>query len=78
VKLFRRPPKPAPKPVDPAAVAVGLRAYAADLEAGLPLAVELATHPYGEMPVDGRAWAAYPADPYRLERLADLSSETDL
>lgn len=74
MKIFRRTTKPAPKPVDPAAVAAGLRAYADDLEAGLPLAVELATHPYGEMPVDGHAWAAYTTDPYRLERLADLKA----
>lgn len=68
MKLFSRKSRPQPAPVDPAAVAAGLRAFAADLECGFPLAVEMAG-PQGELPMDSAEWAAYPSDDYRLERL---------
>ncbi|MET9376263.1 hypothetical protein ABZX98_19255 [Streptomyces sp. NPDC002992] len=69
--MFRsRKPRPAPAPhPTPAQIAAGLRAFAADLEAGDALAVDMAG-PRGEMPMDGIEWAAYPTGSYRLARLA--------
>ncbi|MFB7359588.1 hypothetical protein [Streptomyces gardneri] len=52
---------------EPATVAAGMAVFVADLLAGDRLALDLAG-PIGEMPFTAQQWAAYPNDPYRLER----------
>jgi hypothetical protein len=70
MSFFRtRKPKSAPQQPSREAVAAGLTTFAADLLAGDLLAVD-SIGPLGEMPMDAREWAAYPTDPYRMERLA--------
>lgn len=60
--FFRtRKPKPVPPQPSVDAVAAGLLAFATDLLAGRPYAVD-AISPTGEMPMDAAEWAAYPAD----------------
>ncbi|WP_329126078.1 hypothetical protein [Streptomyces sp. NBC_01353] len=64
----RKNTKPAPAPEAVAtAVIAGMRAFIADLEDGELLAVD-AIGPTGEMPFTPGQWAAYPLNPYRLER----------
>lgn len=68
-RLFRQTPKPQPAPVDPASVAAGLRAFAADLDAGDSFALDC-IGPRGEMPSTPEEWAAYPTWMARRVRIA--------
>lgn len=54
--------------VDPAAVAEGLRVFAADLEAGDSFALEALTD-RGELPTTAEEWADYPASYVRQVRI---------
>lgn len=69
LRLLRKTPKPQPTPVDPAAVAAGLRTFAADLEAGDTFALDC-IGPRGELPHTPEGWAAYPTWSIRRVRIA--------
>lgn len=63
-----------PAPVD---VAAGMSVFIADLLAGDRLALDWAG-PTGEMPFTAEQWAAYPTDPYRLDRIAHFGGPSPL
>lgn len=69
MRLFRRTPKPAPEPIDPAAVIAGLRTFADDLEAGDSWALDCIS-PRGDMPAYAIEWAEYPTSFMRQARIA--------
>jgi hypothetical protein len=69
MRLLKRTPRPQPAPVDPAAVAEGLRTFAADLTAGDALARDMVDG-RAEMPFTPAEWAAYPALGIRRARIA--------
>lgn len=59
IRIFRKTPQPQPAPVDPAAFAAGLRAFADDVEAGNSFALDCIS-PRGELPTMPEEWASYP------------------
>lgn len=67
--MFRKKPKPQPAPVDPAAVAAGLRTFAQDIEAGDTFALDC-LGPGAELPAAPEEWAAYPTWSIRRVRIA--------
>ena len=71
MRLLRRKTPPAPVTVTPEAVVIGLRAFAADLEAGDTFALD-SLGPRGEMPWSAEEWADYPTSYVRRVRIAHL------
>jgi hypothetical protein len=71
VRLLRRKPRPAPVTVAPEAVVIGLRTFAADLEAGDTFALDC-LGPRAEMPWGAEEWADYPSSYVRRVRIAHL------
>lgn len=67
--LFRREPRQPEPPVSAAAVAAGLRAFAADLDAGDTDALDCLTG-QGELPLLPEDWADYPNSLGRRARIA--------
>ncbi|WP_329114501.1 hypothetical protein [Streptomyces sp. NBC_01353] len=76
--FFRtRKPKPAAPEPSREQLVVGMTTFLSDLLAGDRLAVDMAG-PQGEMPMDAAEWAAYPANPERVDRLAHFGGPSPL